>query len=66
MEIIAVVTAEAWDVADVIDAIAEIEPDSAKVKGIREMADIGGVPTGPFQTCATSGQTQTLFVRSKI
>lgn len=46
MEIIAVVTAEAWDVADVIDAIAEIEPDSAKVKGIREMADIGGVPTG--------------------
>ena len=44
MEIIAVVTYEAWDVSDVIDAIAEIEPDSAKVKGIREMADIGGVP----------------------
>ena len=44
MEIISVVTHEAWDEADVIDAIAEIEPDSAKVKGIREMADIGGVP----------------------
>ena len=44
MEIIAVVTAEAWDISDVIDAIAEIETDSAKVKGIREMADIGGVP----------------------
>tara|TARA_X000000950_G_scaffold66920_1_gene82542 strand:+ start:1610 stop:3487 length:1878 start_codon:yes stop_codon:yes gene_type:complete len=43
MEIIAVMVVRDHDGDDVLDAIAEIETDTAKVKGIREMVDIGGV-----------------------